>query len=119
MKKQLLLLVVFAIADISLAQNVNSSINIYIQSFEEGWVNGYYEKLKFGINNYSDDNLMMAGLRMYDYKNNSIEYYSENVIGSYIGPKTTVSYTYNNNTGSNIIQEKGWVIELQYFNMTT
>lgn len=119
MKKQLLLLVVFAIADISLAQNVNSSINIYIQSFEEGWVNGYYEKLKFGINNYSDDNLMMAGLRMYDYKNNSIEYYSENVIGSYIGPKTTVSYTYNNNTGSNIIQEKGWIIELQYFNMTT
>lgn len=62
---------------------------------------------------------MLAFLTIYDYDNPSIVYYTINPINENLEPNSYKSVTYNNNTGSLIIQPRALVVELNYFNMTT
>ena len=117
--KKLLFSLFLLLSTTAFAQNVNNSISIKILKYEEGFNYGYYEKMIFSINNSSDDNLMMLTLKMYDYNDNSIVYYSTDVAGSYLSPNSSAQYVYNNNSGKAIVKEKAWIIEFQYLNMTT
>lgn len=119
MKK--LLLLFFTIAFLpTMAQNVNDKISIYFSKITEGSnYSGYYETVNFVISNNSESNLMMVKVSIYDYYNNSIVYYTSNFAADYLGPFQSRVFTYENNTGEQIIMPKGLVFEFQYFNMTT
>lgn len=119
MKKLIACLSFLLTSMITWSQNVNSFINIYISSYETGWVNGYYEKMIFHVANNSDAQLMLVDLKMYNYSDNSIIYYSSDLSNPYLNPYSALAFTYNNDTGSKVIMEQAWVIELQYFNMQT
>lgn len=118
-KKLILTLWMATFCFVAKAQNVNSSLDIDLMSFSSHWSGGSLtENYNMIIRNHSDANLMMAMLKIYDYQNPYIVYYSPNVVSSYIAPNSYYAFTFTNNTGTSL-KYSAWVVELNYFNMTT
>ena len=100
------------------SNNKNNDISVTISSYGSSWSNGYSEYASFSVFNESSDLLLLTSVRMYNYYNSSEVYYSNSTVNSYISANSSYGFTYDNNSGTKVLFEKAWIIELNYLNMT-
>lgn len=99
-------------------QSLNDFISIKLLTTSSGWSSGYYEKMTYSVDNMSPNLILIDNVCIYDYNTPTTIYSNLISVRDLVYPYSNMEYAYENNSGQQVLLERAWVIQVEYYNLS-